>query len=367
MNLHCPVILLWIALLGSPLSAAPSPQPPHYRVTDLGVELRTGESGPAGINEAGDIAGTLEASPTSGEHRAFLFHRGKITLLSGLDLRAAALNNHGQVACFSRSAAFLWEKGRLRPLTPLPSLFGGFGGRAGDVHVTGLNDEGQVIGNVFGLDGVFQPFLWQDGGFAGGFPQRSDQLTPFPPFRFEPRAINDRGQIAGFTHGSRILGQSATGILWDGGKVRETASGAAVFPYALNNRGQMAGMMYVGTNTHAFSWDGSGPVTDLGTAGGSRSEAAALNDQGQIVGTADIQYEETHGLDSVHWGGPQAILWQGGLSYNLNGLLPTGSGWILERAVAINGRGCIVATGHRSRDGRSMEGLTRMFLLTPTK
>ncbi|MBV9850648.1 MAG: hypothetical protein JO250_13325 [Armatimonadetes bacterium] len=367
-----PIIAVVLALPAAPLSAAPQPSPPHYTITDLGVDLRTGESGPAGLNDAGDVAGTVDASATSSEHRAFLYHRGKITILGNRDIRAAAINNRGQIACFSSRAAFLWDKGRMRQIGPLPDPFGRTGGNdlSGDVYVTGLNDRGEVVGNVFGLDGVFCPFLWQGKKMDTVFPARADRPSPFPSFSFEPRAINDLGQVVGFTHGSLLGLPPPRPILWDSGRVREegTPGGGAICPYALNNKGQSAGMMYVGTNTHAFLWDGGNTVRDLGTAGGDRSEADGINDRGQIVGSADIHYREVNGLDSVEWGGSRAVLWQDGQAYNLNDLIPKDAGWVLERAVAINNRGQVVGTGCHSRDGgKSQQGGLRIFLLTPVK
>lgn len=61
----------------------------------------------------------------------------------------------------------------------------------------------------------------------------------------------------------------------------------------LNNLGQVVGTMSTGAAYHAFLFSG-GTLTDIGTLGGQYSNAAAINDQGIVVGnsqsTSDFPY-----------------------------------------------------------------------------
>ncbi|GAB3447041.1 hypothetical protein NX773_11440 [Massilia solisilvae] len=60
----------------------------------------------------------------------------------------------------------------------------------------------------------------------------------------------------------------------------------------INAYGQVAGTMLVSGGSHAFLFSG-GTLTDIGTLGGSSSEAARMNDYGQVVGrssTADASW-----------------------------------------------------------------------------
>jgi probable HAF family extracellular repeat protein len=97
---------------------------------------------------------------------------------------------------------------------------------------------------------------------------------------------------------------------------------------------------------HGFLWE-DGAMQDLGTLGGSRSYAYAINTSGQIVGYATTPSGED-----------RACLWESGAIYDLNGLIHNGSGWDLIQAEGINGLGQIVGRGEHN-------GGTRGFLLTP--
>ena len=76
-------------------------------------------------------------------------------------------------------------------------------------------------------------------------------------------------------------------------------------------------------------------MTDLGTLGGSYSNAFGINDAGQVVGAAN-----TPNIGPQH-----AFLYSTGVMIDLNSLLPASSGWVLDSANAINNSGQIVGTG----------------------
>jgi probable HAF family extracellular repeat protein len=81
--------------------------------------------------------------------------------------------------------------------------------------------------------------------------------------------------------------------------------------------------------------------------GGSASNAFALNDLGEVVGSADNTF-----------GAQRAFLYSGGVMVDLNSLLPPGSAWQLLEATGINDSGQIVGNG-------IFNGQTHGFLLTP--
>src|SRR6266436_6184579 len=126
--------------------------------------------------------------------------------------------------------------------------------------------------------------------------------------------------------------------------------GHAVWPQGINNSGQITGLaLACGGGTHAFLYS-NGSMTDLGTLPGTFfSYGWAINDFGQVTGTS---YYTASG-DS------HAFLYSGGAMKDLNALIPSGSGWVLNSAVAINRYGQIAGYGQ-------LNGAGRIFLLTPT-
>jgi probable HAF family extracellular repeat protein len=117
----------------------------------------------------------------------------------------------------------------------------------------------------------------------------------------------------------------------------------------INSNSEIVGSFTVGTSTgaHAFLRDANGTMTDLETLGGTNSEALGINELGDIVGTSQNSA-----------GAPRAFVWRDGVMTNLNTLIPSGSGWILETATGISDSQQIVGTG-------LFNGVRRAYLLTP--
>jgi len=116
-------------------------------------------------------------------------------------------------------------------------------------------------------------------------------------------AINDRGQIAGFS--SIIVGQKfqnhpvlfANGTITDLGTMGGTDSRAA----GINASGQIVGYSYSAADPyqHAFFYS-NGVMTDLGTLGVPGSSASGINAKGQVTGTAGVPAVPGCGSPSGH-------------------------------------------------------------------
>lgn len=209
---------------------------------------------------------------------------------------------------------------------------------------TGINSSGRVVGWALydaGSPGQFvTAFVWGNGPTLE-FGHRS-QLN----------AINDSGVAVGSygqptnpsrpaaaTYGARAITASASGTITnldtrlpaDLGTSRDILSEGT----AINASGVVVGsrLQVLGGARHAFRHTG-GDFEDLGTLGGTNSIARDINADGVIVGDAQLADGSTH-----------AFRHAAGAMIDLNTVLPSGSGWELLSANAINNRGEIVGQG----------------------
>ena len=328
---------------------------------------------------------------------AFRWEQGLLgdlgVLPGGTSSGGLAINNHGVVAGYSTTGAIdpatgwpvvnaaLWRNGEILNL-------GTFGGTLSVAWF--LNNSGQVVGqalntipdpfaDVIGIGGTTQShaFLWQDGNLQ-------DLGTLGGPYS-EASFMNEHREAAGSSFTNDIPNDT-TGVptldpfLWTNGRMLDlgTLGGTFGVEHAINNRGQVAGTSNLaGDQTfHPFLWD-RGQMRDLGTFGGSNGEATWMNDSGEVVGVADFpgdvlhdaflwkngvmtdlgnlgKTSRAHGINSrtqvvgnarMQVGLPHAWLWEKGMIYDLNDLIPPGSGVLLADAPAINDAGAIDAIG----------------------
>jgi probable HAF family extracellular repeat protein len=309
------------------------------------------------------------------------------------------------------------------------------GSYAGDNAVAnGINNLGQVVGN-----NSLNALVW-NGNTATQLGNLPGQVAAY-----QGMSINDSGQIAGY---NRNIGgiEFNNAIRWDGTTATQLDGGELSWGFGINKHGQVAGMNWITLSTHSVRWDGTtltdlepsggtswsqawaindagqavgnsdvnageayhamlysgGTITDLGTLGGTISDAHSINDVGQIVGWSDITDDlarhavlwngatltnlaalggnETFstaedinnlgqivGYSEIISGSSHATLWEGSSLVDLNNYLPTdlaAAGWVLTQAKGINDSGVIVGWAQNGTDPNT--ALFGAFKLTPT-
>ena len=187
----------------------------------------------------------------------------------------------------------------------------------------------------------------------------------------EARGINDLGQVVGFSDTGdgtrRAFGWTSgplTGLGTLGGSSCATCESLA---YAINNSGQIVGEsdallpLFKLAARHAFLIPTTSEIVleslhDVGTLGGTlcftcRSAAYDINESGHIVGESEIVLASSF---------THAFLYRDGVMQDLNDLLPDTARalWVLTDARGINDLGQVVGTG-------LFEGRMRAYLLTP--
>ena len=318
----------------------------YYAVTDLGTLGSDPFTYPMSINDAGQVVGYTRTTngpfpgPWRSGNHAFLWQNGTMTdlgSLGGTYRSALDINNLGQVVGFSQTQdgtgrAVLWQNSTMADL-------GTLGGEYNSSTATEINDLGQVVGYSYPasitkpnqIPYPHQIFLWQNstmtnlGNLLGAYSSQAGD-------------INNAGQVIG------ILTETSSGVprynfLWHNGN----RTNLNILPNAINNKGQIVG---VDNNEHPVLWQ-DGIVTDLGTLGGTYSEATSINDTGTVVGYSNTSNGSSH-----------AFVYKNGTIFDLNTLLPANSGWELNSAIDINDNGQIIGLGQ-------FNGQFSGFLLTP--
>jgi probable HAF family extracellular repeat protein len=300
-----------------------------HGMQDLGTVGKDAESAATGINDSGQVVG-LSYTETP------------ITDKSGYFYYYADTSLH----------AFLWT-----------SAHGMQDIGKGDI-ASGINSSGEVVGT---LNNNQEAALWSDGRWTGLGNLGAGQSDGF--------GINDYGQVVGVSDVPAPSGWSiqhaflwtptkpggTTGTMIDLGALNNTLGFDSSVASAINGQGFVTGQTVVSNSgwAHAFVWSPSssngtkGTMTDLGALDGVYSNGISINSSGTVVGTS------TDGSAGWH-----AVIWQkGSHGYtiaDLNSLIPTGTGWVLTSADAINNQGQIVVEATQNGFG------SYTLLLTPS-
>jgi len=358
-------------------------------ITDLGALPEINASVPAGISESGLIAGFSQygvIDPTTGfvPWQAVLWSRDRsivaLGTFGGNCSTAYSVNSRGQVVggalnavpenpdfatfvsidCLAatQARAFRWQDGSMLDL-------GTLGGN--DAVAVEVNEAGQVVGLSYtgteinettarfcGCPGLptLHPFLWQNGAMTDLGSLGGTLAWPGPIGGHGSRVVNDSGEVAGTSFLTGDAVQHA--FLWSNGQMIDlgTLGGLRSDADALNNKSQVVGSARVSDTPlvrHAFLWE-KGQMTDLGALGCGFGEAHSINSASQIVGTVDGC---TDGIETAFY------VEKGKPMVDLNTLIDPPSPIHLDSPWNINERGEIFASGSLP------DGSERAVLLVP--
>jgi len=327
---------------------------PRYTVTDLGT-LGGTRSVAFSVNNKGWVDGSSTLPGDQNQH-AFLWANGLMTDLNTLggpnSSATFPLNEQGEVPGASETSTpdplgeefcdflgfsthlvclpFLWQNG---VMTPLPTL-GGNNGVSNEI-----NNRGQLVGEAenAALDPTcvapqlslqMKPVIWENG-----------EIQELHTFKDDldgaALAINDLGQIAGFSGTGVCANEFLHAFLWQHGTVTDIGNLGGTMgniPQDINNRSQVVGYSDLPGDVaiHGFHWQ-NGKMIDLDTLPGDfLSFASGINDDARVVGqSCDVNFN------------CRAFVWQKGVMMDLNTLIPASSGLFVLGAFSINSGGQI--------------------------
>src|SRR5262245_3506544 len=256
-------------------------EPPSFSFINIDIPNTSEELGfttLADINNDGEITGGFTNSSGPG----FLIDRQfrsidvqcPATASRDLPAQPQSINKRGEITGFCTVGArlhgfFRNEKGKYT-LLDFPD--------ANLTEATGINNDGQVVGDYRDSSGKFHGFFWDAGLF----------LTfdvPFPEATTGPNGINNVGQIVGF-YDDNTGGRH--GFLYDRGIFIsfDVPGSRLTAPTDINDHGQIVGV-YVDDDDILKSFlleNGRFTTIDVPFPGVIFTDVSGINNRGQIVG-----------------------------------------------------------------------------------
>lgn len=221
---------------------------------------------PPAINRTGEVVGTLtrEGSPRP---FAFKYSAGKLTLLSDDPSKAVAIADSGEIAGENANQLALWRQGKLVAL-----------GGCCSGTVRGINQRGQIVGQLNDKQGHYGAFLWDGHNVILIAPPEGTMSSAI--------AINDAGHVLVQSFVPNAV------FLWRNGRFAKVELDADVAnqPLALTHCDAIVGEFGAASDFyHAFVWDEKNGQRDLNMlippqSGWTLESAVDINDRGEIIG-----------------------------------------------------------------------------------
>ncbi len=333
-----------------------------YTVTDLGVLSGDHSSLAYFVNSFGQVTGCSDNSSSQSTlcqgdspSDAYLWSSktGMMDLgnLPGFDSSVGVtVNDSTQVVGFSENLqtgvyyGFVWTKAS--GMVELAPLLDGIASVA-----AANNDKGVITGYSTLTNGEVHAVIWKSS--AGTYLITDLGAFPGGPYTYA-YDINQNSQVVGEAYNQ--AGTQYTAVLWSSAtgwkNLGTLPNGKNSIADWINDAGEAVGAATTTQypNGVAVRWDTSEQIHNLGTlTGGTQSYAGGINNLGQIVGESTISGGELH-----------ACIWENGTVQDLNDLISSDSGWVLNHASSINKAGQISGFG-------TINGENHGFLLTPIR
>jgi probable HAF family extracellular repeat protein len=358
--------------------------PPRYEIRDLQPDLAAAGfdgafSAAFDISNAGRVAGA--GTVAGGAQHGFLWQGGHVTNTGtlgddALNSQAGGRAGNNALAILSETPdvdplaenfcgfgtpyicrAAVWDNG---VMTELPTLGGN------NAAALSINSAGQVDG--LAEDGVldnscvppqkshFQAVVWQHGQVHKLPPLPGDEVAMASRNNAKGQVVGTSGLCSNTFYGGFGAGPHA--VLWDHGVPTYLGTLGAEgvgFAAAVNNRGEVFGSAsYPGGSSHAFRWTRATGMQDLGLMSSDPADAQntpfQANDHGQMVGASC----------DVPLGNCRGYLWQDGAFFDLNALMPENSNLFVILPFGINESGEIAGLAINLETGEP-----HAFLATP--
>ena len=356
---RCHLVTLALTLAALAVGTAPAgAQTPAvtYTVVELGTLADPGL--PQIVRALNDSDEVVGGGRSGRGHKAFVLTLGRGPLediedLPGSDFSTAfGINGIGEVAGSANTTVAVrafrsLRTGGTQDLGTLP----------GDSASQGfaINDGGDVAGFSSGPTGI-RAVVWPRNKAARALPGLPGSNTS------KALAINEKGNAAGISQS----GSDTHAVRWDGNAIQDlgTLPGTSFSEgLGINKKDVVVGSSGDATGARrAVLWEPGFAIKDLGVLpGGDSSRALGINERDEVVGTSESLL------------GSRAFVWTADAGMrDLNTLVPSGGGFVLVQAVAINKKGTILALGRDDlgegpdHGHDAHEFPIRVFLLNPT-
>jgi probable HAF family extracellular repeat protein len=338
------------ALLGCASATAVTPPLPSYGITPIPVPASAASLSATAINGSGQVTGAIEFNGGV-PSQAFLYSDGSVSDLGSLNYPGTQLvgNTSGQainaagvvVGTFVDPVSQSWSFGFEYAGGTLTVLFAASGFT--NCTATGINAAGLVVGSCANLT-TSEAVTYS----SSGAPQQ------IGPAGATASAVNDYGQVAGFTAAGGFVYNDQSGATATIPALTSSAAAEPANPTAINNAGQVVGWQAEGTSYAAFLYSNGTTVLLADVPLSTVQPTLAINNAGQVVG-----YSQAAGSTAA-----TAFYIANGTLTDIDTLIsrsdPNQPYVTFTNAYAINDSGWIVAAGRDSRTG-----LSSAYLLTP--